>query len=316
MKLTPLRAGLVGAALVACGLLVTPVAAGAAPAADPGVDTVDVSATEAAEATDYWTPERMRTAIPADSLVVDAGVAMLSTEVETGAPVTYAGVDAGVDAGASSERPTAAPGVGKVFFVKGDRRYVCSGNSVGSGNGSVVATAGHCVHGGGYGESFVSQWVFVPAYHEGAAPYGIWSATGFSVSEQWSVNKDYSYDTGFVRVGKVDDRTLAQAAGASPIAFNQARGLDYTAFGYPAAPPFDGQTVKSCTGTATPDPYYETQSQGIPCDMTPGSSGGPWFLASGAQNSVNSYGYSTVADRMFGPYFGSVAQSAYVTAAS
>jgi V8-like Glu-specific endopeptidase len=194
--------------------------------------------------------------------------------------------------------------------------YVCSGNSVGADNGSVVSTAAHCVHGGGKGESFATDWIFVPAYENGAAPYGRWVAQSFSVPKQWVEDSDYSYDTGFVKVGMLNAQTLAQSVGASAIAFNMARGLHYEAFGYPAAPPFDGKTLESCAGTASPDPFFQFDSQGIPCDMTGGSSGGPWFLSSGAQNSVNSYRYADTPGRLFGPYYGVVAQAAYEAAGS
>ena len=69
-------------------------------------------------------------------------------------------------------------------------------------------------------------------------------------------------------------------------------------------------------GTAKPDPYGQTQSQGIPCDMAGGSSGGPWFTSTGAQNSVNSFGYTAVRNTMFGPYFGTAIQQAYQAAAN
>jgi V8-like Glu-specific endopeptidase len=318
MPFTSLRAGLVGAALVVCGVLASPVAAGATPG-PPEVDTLDVSSADAAAAVDYWTPERMRAAVPAEPLAAGTAASAQAAEVEAGVPASYGGAEAEVEGGfgiESNESRSAAPGVGKVFFVLDGRGYVCSGNSVGAGNGSVVATAAHCVHGGGFGESYASKWVFVPGYDEGAAPYGLWSAVSFAVPEQWSVVADDSYDTGFVKVGEVDGQTLAQAAGASPIAFNQPRGLEYTAFGYPAAPPFDGETLKSCAGTAIADPFLEYQSQGIECDMTGGSSGGPWFLPSGAQNSVNSFGYEEIPGVMFGPYYGTVAHSAYMAAAA
>jgi len=313
---TPLRVGLVGAALVGCGLLAVPAAAGATPMSAPEADTTEVSAASVALAADYWTPERMRSAIPADVLLADAETSTNSAGVEAGAPVTYAGSEADVEEDVPSGLPLPGPGVGKVFFELNGSRYVCSGNSVGSANGSVVATAAHCVHGGGAGESFASQWVFVPGYHEGEAPFGVWAATSLSVPQQWSEGNDISYDSGFVKVGTVAGHTLTQTVGSSAIAFNQPRGLDYTAFGYPAAPPFDGGTAKSCRGTAVADPFLQTQSQGIPCDMTGGSSGGPWFLASGVQNSTNSFGYVGLDDVMFGPYWGSVAQSAYVAVAS
>ena len=315
MKLTSLRSGLVGAALVASALLAAPTAAVAAPpSGSPGVDHVAVPTAESAAAAQYWTPERMRGAIPADVLVADRVASTPASEVAKGAPVTY-GKPApaqDVDLFATSEAPVA--NIGKVFFTLGGRNYVCSANSVSAANGSVVSTAGHCVHGGR--GKFASRWIFVPAYENGAAPYGQWAATSFSAPTQWTKGGDITYDTAFVKVASLNGRTLAQAVGASAIAFNQARGLAYEAFGYPAAAPFDGQTLQSCAGTASADPYGQTQSQGIPCDMTGGSSGGPWFLGSGAQNSLNSFGYNNIPNVMFGPYYGSVAQTAYAAAAA
>lgn len=89
--------------------------------------------------------------------------------------------------------------------------------------------------------------------------------------------------------------------------------LAYDAFGYPAAPPFSGETLQSCSGTAQDDPFGGTQSQGIPCTMTGGSSSGPWFTG-GVQNSVNSFGYTTMPNLVFGPYFGAEIQSAFNSA--
>lgn len=108
---------------------------------------------------------------------------------------------------------------------------------------------------------------------------------------------------------------LTDTVGGQGISFNQARGLAYEAYGYPAAPPFTGGTLEGCSGTASDDVWGGTQSQNIPCDMTGGSSGGPWFT-SGSLNSVNSFGYTGVPNRMFGPYFGSAIQSANNAAAS
>jgi V8-like Glu-specific endopeptidase len=315
MKLTLIRSGLVGAALVASALLAAPSAALATPpSGSPGVDHVGVPASETASAAQYWTADRMRAAIPADVLVADRVASTPASDVAKGAPVTY-GKPAPVpdiDLYATSEAPVS--NIGKVFFSLGGRNYVCSANSVSATNGSVVATAGHCVHSGK--GKYASRWIFVPAYQNGAAPYGQWAATSFSAPTQWTKGGDITYDTAFAKVGLLNGRTLSAAVGGTAIAFNQARGLSYEAFGYPAAAPFNGQTLQSCAGTASPDPYGQTQSQGIPCDMTGGSSGGPWFLGSGAQNSVNSFGYNNIANVMFGPYYGSVAQTVYATAAA
>jgi len=315
MKLTSVRAALAGAALIACGLLAAPTAASAAPpAVPPGVDQRAVPAAERAAAAGYWTAERMRAATPADILLAGKSASTPAADVAAGAPVTYGKPAPAPDLTpmAASEAPV--PNIGKVFFTLNGRNYVCSGNSVSSANGSVVATAAHCVHGGK--GKYATNWTFVPAYENGAAPYGQWVATKLAAPQQWTKRGDITYDTAFATVGTLAGKTLQATVGGTAISFNQARGLSYEAFGYPAAAPFDGQTLKSCAGTATADPYGQTQSQGIPCDMTGGSSGGPWFLGNGSQNSVNSFGYNNIPNVMFGPYYGSVAQSTYAAAAA
>ena len=58
------------------------------------------------------------------------------------------------------------------------------------------------------------------------------------------------------------------------------------------------------------DTFGGSQDQGLPCNMTGGSSGGGW-ITSGSLNSVNSFGYTGLRDVMWGPYFGSTIQSVY-----
>lgn len=281
----------------------------------PSVARATLSTSGAAE---YWTAERMRSAIPGDVLAKRAmergkasGAASAVQGKATKVPSTQ-----GKRTIASNETPVTH--IGKVFFTLGGSNYVCSGNAVTSANKSTVSTAGHCLNEGP--GAFATNWVFAPAYENGATPYGKWAANQLFAPTQWSANGDMTYDTGFAVVApNSSGQRLTDVVGGSGVAFNQARGLTYKAFGYPAAAPFDGQTLKSCTGAASNDPYNpQFNSQGITCDMTGGSSGGPWFIgtsSSGVQNSVNSYGYNRMSV-MYGPYWGSVIEATYNSAAA
>ncbi len=320
MKKTTLRSGVAGIALLGAAVLGGAVAApaGAAPGAPgaSGVDVYVVPQERSVAVEEYWTPERMRSAIPAEVLAADNRALTDRKDIVKGEPVIAGAPQAAVAEviAPTATREAPVPTIGKVFFTLGGADYVCSANAVSAPNGSTVSTAGHCVNEGG--GAYASRWTFVPAYENGRAPYGQWSATAYAAPSQWTASGDISYDAAFVRVAPRNGATLAQTVGSTPVAFNQSRGLTYEAFGYPAAAPFTGETLQSCFGRATADPFGQSQSQGIPCDMTGGSSGGPWFLTSGAQNSVNSFGYNTVQNRMFGPYFGSVIQSSYTAAAN
>ncbi|MFF2345211.1 hypothetical protein [Pseudarthrobacter sp. NPDC058119] len=294
--------------------------ASAAPASSDGDDTPSVASVtlDAGAAADYWTPERMKAAVPGDTLAgkaLERGNRSSAALVEKGKPSTTQGTK-GKPTIAKSENPVSH--IGKVFFTLGGTNYVCSGNAVSSKNGSTVATAGHCVNEGP--GAYATNFIFVPAYENGTAPYGKWTARALYAPNQWVSNGDMTYDTGFAVVGKnAQSQTLTSVVGGSGVAFNQARGLTYTSYGYPAASPFNGEALWSCTGAAAPDPNNpQFGTQGIPCDMTGGSSGGPWFIGSGSggvQNSINSYGYNRSAV-MYGPYWGSVIQSTYANAAA
>jgi hypothetical protein len=61
---------------------------------------------------------------------------------------------------------------GKLFFMIGGNTYLCSASLIKPG---VVVTAAHCV--ANYGQrQFYTGWMYVPAYQNGTAPYGVWTA--------------------------------------------------------------------------------------------------------------------------------------------
>src|SRR5215208_3076327 len=85
----------------------------------------------------YWTPERMRTAIPRD--VVRGG----QPPQARAKPGGTAGAAALVTWPSTTDLTYTN---GKVYFTDNGARYVCSGTAINSQNGSVVWTAGHCVN--------------------------------------------------------------------------------------------------------------------------------------------------------------------------
>ncbi|WP_077488926.1 trypsin-like serine peptidase [Sinomonas mesophila] len=328
-KITTSLVSLASAILLALGAGAAG-AASAAPSGNAGGNGSPQAASHrvenAAAAAEYWTAERMRSAVPGDVLAQRA-VARGGTlpSVAQGSP-TAKGAPTKVQGKTSlhtNEDPVSY--IGKVFFTLGGQNYVCSGNAVASANRSTVSTAGHCLNEGP--GAFVTNFVFVPKYLNGVEPYGRWAATSLHTTNEWKDHGNIAYDTGFAVVALIDstgniDPTvkLTDTVGSTGVAFNMDRGLTYKAYGYPAAKPFNGQSLISCTGQAGNDPYNpQFNTQGIPCDMNGGSSGGPWFIQGGGspgyQNSVNSYGYSRF-KVMYGPYWGDAVQNAYATAAA
>ena len=241
--------------------------------------------------------------------------------------------------------------VGKVFFQMGSSLYVCSGNAVddvddGVTTPNLVVTAGHCVNDGG--TAFATNFLFIPRYdptqpRTSGQPDGTFTATGLTTTSQWAAQgaDRYNYDVGMARVGTNEQgQTLATAIGdTSDIGFVSgdpgATSADYTvnthSFGYPAARPYDGTRLISCWGATTADTVGGSSDYRLPCNMTGGSSGGPWLLDAGpvdaanpidntdvsdVQISVNSFGYRGEKNAMYGPIFGSTVQALYTTTAT
>ncbi|MFC5825095.1 trypsin-like serine peptidase [Nonomuraea insulae] len=206
---------------------------------------------------------------------------------------------------------------GRVFFTTAEGGNAsCSGSAVTSANESVVITAGHCVKIDGAAHR---NWVFVPAFDDGQRPFGTWVATAMFTTQQWNANEDINFDVAAVVVAPLNGRTLTDVVGGQGVAFNQARQRQMFAFGYPAADPFDGSELIYCSGRSFNDTVMTTD-QGLRCNMTGGSSGGPWFqnfnesTGLGWLNSVNSFTYNFAPNFMFGPFFGDEAMAVYQAA--
>jgi hypothetical protein len=214
---------------------------------------------------------------------------------------------------------------GKVFFTDPDRgNFVCSGTVVNTqrspsdpGNRSTIWTAGHCVS-DGQGQ-FHTNWVFVPAYRDNVRPHGTWTARILTTTGEWHSFGNFELDVGAAVLNTQSGVPIQNPVGAQGIIFNQAYNQHWHAFGYPAAPPFNGQRQWVCTAShaVSDDPSARTNvpTIGIGCDMTGGASGGGWILrwsfGGGFINSVNSYKYTTQPLAMYGPYHGNDALSVF-----
>jgi hypothetical protein len=263
-------------------------------------------AKSAAAIASYWTPARMRAAKPAVKVLTPSGK---PAPAKPKAPRAWSSFEVTTP---YTDFPTSTHG--KVFFTLGGVDYVCSGTALLSGNKSVVWTAGHCVNEGP--GDFATSWAFVPAYKDGSAPFGVFSATNLYTTSAWGNGGDFSYDEGAAVVGPANGRSLTDAVGGRGISFSYNRSQHYQSHGYPAAPPFNGERHWICDSTlATSDNSASPATMGIGCDMTGGSSGGGWIVGSNLY-SVNSYGYSNQPNVMYGPYMDSVAQSLYNAASA
>ena len=272
----------------------------------------------AAAVRDYWTPERMRSAIPVERVL-------------GGGPVERAKPGGGGGGGSSwtsgSVDWSVADAItytnGKVFFTDGGTNYVCSGTAVSASNESVVWTAGHCVHDGP--GDFHTNWSFVPAYNSGTS-LGTFVAEYLYTSSAWAASGEFGEDFGAARVypntATLTD-TIATSRAVSTVAgtASDQLGKRRDSFGYPAAGKFNGRDLRYCDSyVSRTDSNATPATMGIPCDMTGGSSGGGWIddqassPTASSLVSVNSYGYRGVKNTMFGPVLGIEAEAVLVAA--
>src|SRR6266702_8650310 len=197
--------------------------------------------------------------------------------------------------------------VGKVFFSnRAGQDLVCSGTAVVSSNHSMVDTAGHCLYWNG---DWVQNLIFCPLYDNGSTPYGCWAARDLEVPSDWIHAKpnDFHHDLGMAIVSPSSQGDLTDMVGGAGWAYNEPADQAYYAYGYPAGFPFDGQTRKSCENSlGKSSPHGGGTVVSIPCNMTGGSSGGPWFIKINGNlylNGHNDFTSIIQPGHMFSPYY-------------
>lgn len=250
----------------------------------------------------HWTVASMRAAADADEQLNDASdFTQESTDINKGKAAQQDGT-APSDSSLSYPLST----VGKVFFTNGGQDYVCSGTAIVSSNHNTVDTAGHCLYGHG---NWVQNLIFCPLYDNGNTPYDCWGARALDVPADWirgelnALHRDF----GMAVVAPNSQGNLTDVVGGAGWAYNQPAKQSFYAYGYPAGYPFDGQTRRSCEGaTGKAWPLGAGTVVSIPCDMTGGSSGGPWFIKMNGKwylSGHNDFTSSMQRGHMFSPYY-------------
>lgn len=206
--------------------------------------------------------------------------------------------------------------VGVLFFSQNGTDYRCSAASIGS---NALWTAGHCVHdGNGTAGGWSDNVVFAPAYKNGNAPFGTWTYYDLATRLAWFSGGDLRLDIGKVILKpNTAGKTVNEIVGSLGFAYNLNPNQHWFNIGYPVNTPFDGKTMQICAASfARNAPSYTTPiPMAMGCDMTGGSSGGPWIINfSGSPgntnyiNGNNSYRYTGLEEEIYSPYFSDAAK--------
>ncbi|MFE3248666.1 trypsin-like serine peptidase [Streptomyces sp. NPDC059209] len=276
-----------GTALVLAVPVPATAAAGTGAAADP-VSVMKYTAKERKDALAYWTSARIK----AVGKSVDLG--------PTGPK-------------AKPYRGTAPKTVGRLFFVnsRGADTW-CTATAVKSANRSAALTAAHCVRLGSSPGNTNTTMVFVPGYNKGKKPHGTFAVRAVATPRAWETDSTRDMAALVVDADK-NGKKLTDVVGGQPIAFNRAVGGAVSALGYSATRPQLGEELLRCVGTAK----KEHGMQAIPCDMTGGSSGGPWLAdfdtttGKGVLVSVNASLDALTPTKMYGEVLGATEKKVF-----
>jgi hypothetical protein len=322
------------AALAALSLVaILPLAGGSALARGPLADATRAAA-EHARIVAYWTPARLAAATPRDYVRDSSGRYHLAPNAKPGG-----GGGGGNTTGSSwpNGKGKVYTATGKVYFQMNGSGWVCSGTALGDSRASysLVITAGHCVYdeenGNGQLSGFATNWMFIPQYDSSPTltcantTLGCWTATALVVNGGFARAGAFNdqathYDWGLAVVG-AGGKSNSQLDGTVGTFGYQASAMSANtvvdAFGYPAAQKYHGNDLVYCQGPIGFDALNSNSTYKLPCGMTGGSSGGPWFSGfdastgdTGTIQSLNSYGYSGQSN-MYGPMFNADTTATY-----
>ncbi|KAB0639576.1 hypothetical protein DF021_34375 [Burkholderia stagnalis] len=191
---------------------------------------------------------------------------------------------------------------GKLFFNIGSATYLCSASLIKPG---VVVTAAHCVANFGQ-RQFYSNWVFVPAYSNGSAPYGTWYGASATVMTSYYDGSDPCAVAGVICQDDIAVIVLSPQGGS--YAGNSAGWYGYGWNGYSYNPSGFALIDQLGYPVALDSGVYmeRNESQGfvsasnsnntiIGSLMTGGSSGGPWLVNLGMPPALSGTGFGNAA---------------------
>lgn len=161
--------------------------------------------------------------------------------------------------------------VGKIFFTIAGDSFVCSGTVI---TRRLVMTAGHCVH-GGPGEGFFDDFTFIPAFNNGDAPFGTWTATAAFVTSDWAASGEVPHrqDYALLEIEDQGGMNIYQVTGKLGFQAGLLADNHLHLLGYPGNLD-DGQEMHQVTS----GDYFAFNDGTVVygSDMGGGSSGGPW----------------------------------------
>lgn len=183
---------------------------------------------------------------------------------------------------------------GKLFFQQNGQNFICSGTVL---RPRLILTAGHCVHrGSGGANGFFGNFLFVPAYLRGNAPYQAWSWRWVGTTGSWANSNGQVPNAADFAIIEVEDRRfgsetkrIGDVVGWAGYRTNALNPNHTKKVGYPGNHD-RGEVMHQVDSGQHANSGAQTVLYGS--DMRGGSSGGGWFenfgvKAEGQQGGIN-----------------------------
>jgi V8-like Glu-specific endopeptidase len=157
--------------------------------------------------------------------------------------------------------------VGAVFHgeVSTDGDHFCTASVVKSASKDLLVTAAHCVSNG------TDDLYFVPGYHDGKAPYGVWKLDKATLDPRWTNDEDQDLDVAFVSVQPLGGRHVQDVVGGYTLGINKTYTSTVRLTGYPS----DEDAPITCVNRVSA--YSSTQLRIACTAYSGGTSGSPWL---------------------------------------
>jgi hypothetical protein len=259
----------------------------------------------------HWTRQRMQGATVATlprSLIRTALPAVTRTPTQPG--LSQAGSEITAPRGTPKAAPfSGSPTTGVLFYTTGGRGHFCTASVVDSTAGDLALTAAHCV----YSEGFASNIEYVPAYHDGKQPYGVWPVKTITVASGWKLSRNPDLDFAFLTLASAGGRQIQARTGGLTIGFTRWNSEKIEAVG-------DNDTGAEPVRCATKSFRFRTGQMEFYCHgFWTGTSGGPWIIGYDARNGTGTVfgvigGYELGGDyewASYSAYFGAAARILY-----
>jgi V8-like Glu-specific endopeptidase len=164
---------------------------------------------------------------------------------------------------------TGTAAVGALFTVSDGSlgSHFCTASVVHSPHGNLLVTAAHCLSGR------TGTVAFVPGYHDGSTPYGVWSVSQVFTDQAWTADASVDDDVAFAEVDPDQLGTeIEDVTGAETLGLNEKAGQLTRVIGYPDTA--DAPVVCDNRTTALRPSQLEFDCGGYPG----GTSGGPFLV--------------------------------------